>query len=73
MPDMRLEQTWDLDSLPFDRAEAHGYSKPERSPEPELLRLLGEKFISSTTSKANAHAALTFLYLYLRLSRPGRR
>jgi hypothetical protein len=71
MPDMFLEQSWDLSTLPFERAGSHGSNSPERSPEPELLRLLGENFIS-TTSKAKAHAALTFLYLYLRLTRPGR-
>jgi hypothetical protein len=69
-PDFGLEQTWDLDSLPFEQVKGLEY-KPELSQ--ELLKKLADEFIAPNESKAARYAALTFLYLYICLSRPGQR
>ena len=83
LPDLGLDKTWDLSTLPFSAFQANPTSSSDvdadtlpnatASPDPSLLAMLENSDLFAGAGQSNsiiaAHAAAqAFLYLYLRLS-----
>lgn len=70
LPDLDLEHEWDLDSLPWSSVPPFT-REPETSLDPNLMQAI--EGVVRSDKVINVHAAQAFLYLYLRLTKVGKR
>ena len=65
-PDIDVDVSWPIDSLPFDRFDAGHATPADQSPNQQLVDEL-TSFVPAGSHNA-VHGIQAFLYLYLRLS-----